>query len=294
MARQPHAAKEGEGTPVVSKAVAADFPGRFREIISDPLNLLIARVPLAGFVHGNEVFLHNVNRVAIAGPYAYYDKFSDILILNRGVHEPIEEYVFQEVMRQMPQAPVMVELGAYWGHYSMWLCKLRPNATAILVEPNSHNLAVGRHNFQRNGFTGEFINASVGANNFEVDSFLQSRGIAHLDVLHADIQGHEVEMLVGSRQSLERATIDYLFISTHSQPLHNKVIEELGRFGYRIEAASDFEHDTTSYDGFVFASSPRAKRVFEKLVFLGRTGIVQSAPRELVDSLLAVNSSRST
>jgi hypothetical protein len=30
------------------------------------------------------------------------------------VHEPLEEYVFQEVLRTMPEAPMMLELGAYW------------------------------------------------------------------------------------------------------------------------------------------------------------------------------------
>ena len=32
------------------KAGPADILGRFREVISDPLNLLIERVPMAGFV----------------------------------------------------------------------------------------------------------------------------------------------------------------------------------------------------------------------------------------------------
>jgi hypothetical protein len=55
-----------------AKATEADFVGRFREIISDPLNLLIERVPMAGVVQGNEVVLHNGNRVPLSGPAAYY------------------------------------------------------------------------------------------------------------------------------------------------------------------------------------------------------------------------------
>jgi hypothetical protein len=38
-----------------SKARPDDLLGRFREIVSDPLNLLIERVPLAGTVDNNEV-----------------------------------------------------------------------------------------------------------------------------------------------------------------------------------------------------------------------------------------------
>jgi hypothetical protein len=40
-------------------------------------------------------------------------------VLNRGVHEPLEEFVFQEVLKRLPEACAMIELGAYWGHYSM-------------------------------------------------------------------------------------------------------------------------------------------------------------------------------
>ena len=98
------------------KADAADFLGRFREVISDPLNLLIERVPLAGIVEQNEVYLHNGNRVPIVGDGAYYGPFSQLLVINRGVHEPVEEYVFQELVKTLPVAPSMVELGAYWSN----------------------------------------------------------------------------------------------------------------------------------------------------------------------------------
>jgi hypothetical protein len=33
-----------------TKAIWNDFPGRFREIIGDPLNLLIRRDPMAGMM----------------------------------------------------------------------------------------------------------------------------------------------------------------------------------------------------------------------------------------------------
>ena len=106
---------------MISKAEGSDFSGRFREIISDPLNLLIVRDPIAGSVIDGYVTLHNGIKVACSGPQAYYGRFSEILSLNRGVHEPLEEYVFQEVLARLPIGPSMLELGAYWGHYSMWL-----------------------------------------------------------------------------------------------------------------------------------------------------------------------------
>ena len=52
----------------------------------------------------------------------------------------------------MPEAPVMIELGAYWAHYSMWLKSVRPQARVVMVEPDREHIAVGGANFQRNGY----------------------------------------------------------------------------------------------------------------------------------------------
>ncbi len=269
-----------------AKAADADFMGRFREVISDPLNLLIRRVPAAGTVDGSEVYLHNGNRVPLEGAGAYYGGFSQILVLNRGVHEPLEEYVFQEVLKNLPESPFMIELGAYWAHYSMWLKAVQPHSTVIMIEPDPGCLAAGRSNFSRNGYQGEFIQAAVGKGWWEADAFFGSRGLVHVDVLHADIQGYEVEMLEGARTTLDRAAVDYLFISTHSQELHQQVVSRLGEHGYRVEVSSDFDNETTSYDGFVFASSPRATRVFGDFGFAGRTRIALSDANDLVEAVL--------
>ena len=82
--------------------------------------------------------------------------------------------------------------------------------------------AAGMDNFARNGFQGEFIQAFVGAGKFEIDDFFRSRKIRKLDILHSDIQGFEVEMLDGARNVLTRRRANYIFISTHSQPIHQR------------------------------------------------------------------------
>jgi hypothetical protein len=270
---------------MLAKAQSTDFLGRFREVISDPLNLLIERVPLAGFVDGNLVYLHNGLRVPIAGPGAYYGPFSQLLVINRGVHEPLEEFVFQEVLKCLPDVPSMIELGAYWGHYSMWFKKEKPKGQVILVEPEPECLKVGQDNFARNGFEGEFIQAFVGTGKFEIDDFFRNRKIQQLDILHTDIQGFEVEMLQGARDVLARRRVQYLFISTHSQPIHGEIVRQLGDLGYRVEISSDFDVQTTSFDGFVFASSPDAKPVFENISILGREEIAHIGPAEILKSL---------
>jgi hypothetical protein len=275
-----------EGT--LAKANVDDFLGRFREVISDPLNLLIERVPQAGYVEHDTVYLHNGLRVPFAGPGAYYGPFSQLLIINRGVHEPLEEFVFQEILKRLPEDASMIELGAYWGHYSMWLKQKRPKAGVILVEPEPEFLKAGQANFERNGFKGEFIKAFVGTGKFEVDEFFRNRKIKSLDILHTDIQGFETEMLLGARDVLARRRVRYLFISTHSQDIHNGVVTSLNNAGYRVEVSSDFDTHTTSQDGFVFASSPDVASVFDGIPILGRNEIAKFPPSEILKSLVGI------
>lgn len=269
------------------KAQDTDFLGRFREVIADPFNLLIERVPYAGVIEGDCVFLHNGNKVPVRGPEAYYGGFSDILVVNRGVHEPVEEYVFQETLKLLPDAPRMIELGAYWAHYSMWLKKVKPGADVIMVEPAGPHLEIGRRNFARNGLVGEFIHDVVAPHRWQVNRFFYERSIGHLDILHADIQAAEMEMLRGADDMLDRRRIDYLFVSTHSQELHAGAIAFLRQYDYRIEVSSDFENETTSFDGLVVASSPSAKRIFREFSKLGRTEMALAAPKQILDSLVA-------
>lgn len=269
-----------------AKAPNEDFHGRFREIISDPLNLLIERVPMAGMLgEDGKVTLHNGIRVPVSGAGAYYGNFSDILVLNRGVHEPLEEYVFQQLVKRLGTAPVMLELGAYWAHYSMWLLLVRPEGRAFMVEPLEENLRAGAANFAAHGMNGGFIHAAVGPGQFEVDRFMAQLSLAKLDILHADIQGADVLMLVASERTLVERKVDYVFVSTHTQDLHNQVASMLTVAGYRIEVSSDPDFETTSNDGLVFASSPKVPAVFTDFSPLGRVEIASASPQALIASL---------
>ena len=280
------------GQDGVGKAAADDFLGRFREIVSDPLNILIERHPAAGCIMDGQLILHNGNRVAPSGRYAYYGKFAEILVVNRGVHEPLEEFVFQELLNVLPEKPFMIELGAYWAHYSMWLKKLRPEATTIMVEPDSANLEVGRYNFSINGFSGEFINNIVREGGFVVDVFVRDRGIDRIDILHSDIQGHEVQMLNGAKETLSKRIVDYALISTHSENLHKAVLDILRNAGYRIEVEADFNLTTTSHDGFVFAVRKEIPVVIEGLLALGRNDILKTNPQSILQYLSEIHRRR--
>jgi hypothetical protein len=152
----------------------------------------------------------------------------------------------------------------------------------ILVEPDANNLAAGVNNFKRNGLDGDFIQSAVGRDYLKIDTFCALRNLERIDILHVDIQGYELEMLEGCDGVLAERRIDYLFISTHSQDIHENTLKNLTRHGYCIEVSSDFDHQTTSYDGFIFASSPGAKKIFRYFNPLGRTKIAESRARDLL------------
>lgn len=94
-------------------------------------------------------------------------------------------------------------------------------------------------------------------------------------------------MLQGSAESLTRRAIKYVFVSTHSQELHIGVSSFLERAGYRVEVSSDFDRQTTSHDGLVFASSPTVDAVFKGFRPLGRIQIAEATPEELLKSLMS-------
>lgn len=271
----------------LEKASAENFVERFREVVSDPLNLLIKRTPSAGYIDkDNCIILHNGNRVPRDGPGAYYDNFSDLLIINRGVHEPLEEYCFQQMLEVLNnESPCMIELGSYWAHYSMWLKKIKPTAQCFMVESDEINLFAGKENFKINGMEGEFIKDFVGENAFSIDQFFATRPIKKLDILHSDIQGYEYEMIKGAERSLRERRIDYIFISTHSDELHYQLENEIKALGYRLEVSSNFSRDTTGYDGFILATNPIIKPLFKEWQSWGRIQINQSTPKAILKYL---------
>ena len=85
-----------------------------------------------------------------------------------------------------------------------------------------------------------------------VDSFCHDQDIKHLDILHADIQGFELDMLMGAKEMLSQKKIDYIFISTHSNELHEQCLEILGHNQYAILASANLD-ETYSYDGLIVA-----------------------------------------
>lgn len=235
---------------------------RIDDVVACPDNAFIPRVAKAGVVEGDVITMHNGIRIKALSYYG--GQMMNMLIENKGVHEPQEERAFADVLPHLPENPVSLELGAYWGFYSLWLKTFRPAARCHLVEPDGVNLQEGRINFEMNGLAAEFEHSFVSDNDLQpsrgprtisVDGYCRRKQIPHLHLLHSDIQGYELQMLNGAREMFSRKSIDHVFISTHSPELHRQCIEQLVAFGYEVLCSVDLT-ETYSVDGLIVAKSP--------------------------------------
>jgi FkbM family methyltransferase len=241
---------------------------------------ILPRVDHAGETQGDGYdavqTMHNGIRTYCGTHYGDYNV--EVIRQLRGIHEPQEERVFYEVLKQISAGGTILELGSFWAYYSMWFLKEVDQGRAVLIEPVPSALEAGKRNFALNGYEGTFVHAavsdvcrpkakielwkgfSVEAETVNVDSIMASHGIDFLDILHADIQGTEARMLSGAKRGLATKRIGWVFISTHSEYIHQVCRKDLRKHGYAIIA----EHTPTeshTVDGLIVASSVSSKRV---------------------------------
>jgi hypothetical protein len=239
--------------------IDSDWERRIADAVKCPDNGRIPRCDNAGELSGSCITMHNGIRIRAL---SYYGAgILNLLINNKGVHEPQEELAFQEVLACLPRDAVMIELGAYWGFYSLWFASVIQNPTCYLIEPDPRNIESGKQNFKLNGKKGAFFKAAVGdlsttqlrmGKLITLDAFCKKHRLSRLNILHADIQGAELAMLKGASSLLSEHKIDFLFISTHSNELHYACRDYLTGQGYVVLCSADCDQ-TYSYDGLLVA-----------------------------------------
>lgn len=236
-----------------------DMEPRTEDVLACPDLATISTVSDAGYLHDGILTMHNGIKV-VSGSYSG-DPMTRLLQRTKGIHEPQEEKVFAQVLKHLQPKSSMLELGAWWGFYSMWFKKELPESEIHLIEPFKENLEFGKKNLALNGMQAKFHQAFIASESnilpdatpsVNIDDALQLFQIDHLSILHCDIQGHELAMLGGAQKSLEKRMIDYFFISTHCTNLHYSCLDILREANYEIIAHADML-DTYSFDGLIAA-----------------------------------------
>lgn len=231
---------------------------RIDTVLASADNTRISRVSDAGKIFPEYQLLANGLKITLGSYYDYGN--THLLIANRGVHEPQEEFAFEEVLKTMPPGATMMELGSYWAFYSLWFASTVSAGRCIMVEPDPHKMNFGKLNFKLNSLSGSFdlgfIDDTPKTDNaiptYSVDYLMEKHHINHLNILHSDIQGYELAMLKGCKHALRREAIDYFFISTHTNKLHNDCIELLQASGFVIVCDANLD-ESYSVDGLIVA-----------------------------------------
>lgn len=238
---------------------------RITKVCQAPINKSIEHCANAGAIVDNYQLMHNGLKVYMGSYYGYGESFDAthiMLEMNKGVHEPEEEYYFGNILREMRPGAVMIELGAYWSYYSMWFNKTVSNAINYMIEPEARSLYSGRKNFKLNGLRGLFYQYFISSHDslatrpvtLSIDSFVKLKKIEHIDILHCDIQGFEFDMLLGAKNILANKTVEYIFISTHSNELHFKCLEYLKNYDYIVLVEIDLDR-ISSFDGLIIVKA---------------------------------------
>ena len=247
---------------------------------------LIPKIPGAGSVFDRDgsrfQLMHNGVRIL---ENCYYGPWmTELIRLLNGHHEPQEERVFHDLLKCIRPKATMIELGSFWSYYSLWFQHCVPEASTYMVEPDPNNLDVGRRNFALNGRSGRFLNYAIARASsaaaplqcesdsvvrniprISVDDLIRQNGIAFVDLLLADIQGAELQMLEGAEQSIAESKIRFVVISTHHHSiskdpiLHQRCLQFLKQRQAHIIAAHSVS-ESYSGDGLIAASFAPADR----------------------------------
>jgi hypothetical protein len=242
--------------PDLDEESRAIWMERIRKVKVSSDNAKIKHVADAGALRCGKLVMHNG---LVIDPLSYYGApVMRMLMENNAIHEPQEEYVFQEVLNFMPQGAIMLELGCYWGFYSMWFASKVKNGRNFLID-NYDGISRAKENFEMNKLDATFMAGYIGKDKIDspipvtnVDRICSEQNIPFIDLLHSDIQGYELEMLQTMSNMISKRAIGFIFISTHSQELHYGCIDYLKENGYQILCHADIE-ESFSEDGLIVA-----------------------------------------
>jgi FkbM family methyltransferase len=212
--------------------------------------------------------------------HGYNGEMIERIIKNlRGHHEPQEEKVFFEILKRVRSNANMIEHGSFWAFYSMWFMKDNKNRSSFCFEPSPENLSVGQRNALANNIKLSFKQAASGSecskttfipensqndkpvevDIIPVDKTMDDEELDYLDILHLDVQGAELDSLLGAQKTIKNGKLRFLVLSTHhhtitGDPLtHKRCLEFIGQHGGNIVAEHTIP-ESFSGDGLIVAS----------------------------------------
>ena len=144
------------------------------------------------------------------------------------------------------QKRTMIELGGNYAYYSMLFAKFFEGSEIIMLEPYEKYRKIGIHHLKINKLEGTILDRQIynpagwwgGRIHFDcphatVDGLLEEFKICDLDMLHMDIDFSEEIALRGAQESLSKHLINFVYVATHDDGLHQSCGEILTGHGYK-------------------------------------------------------------
>jgi len=202
----------------------------------------------------------------------------------RNVHEAEEEDIFvQLICLTQNNRACFISVGSAIGYYAILAKKLNPNIEVHAAEPLEIHRQWFIENIELNGLRIEdfvlyseavsneegyskFVEAGYGSrignkvSNDEsvkivktttLDRIVKRLGKA-VDLVQIDVQGLEVNVLLGSHYSIKNKNIKTFLIGTHGREIHQSCIEILSNSGYSI--VFEIDKPQIQPDGIIVAS----------------------------------------
>ncbi len=238
-------------------------------------------------INGQNVQIMHTGLVVKRG--GYYGEWMERIIKElKGHHEPQEEKVFHEILKRLDANSAMIELGSFWAYYSLWFNKSIKNAINICCEPDPNNIKIGKANAELNEADMTFINSAAGKDDgtiidfpmesnpgeikkvpiISVDKIVEQNKLKKLDLLHMDVQGHELQAIMGAKKTIEKSKLRFLIVSTHHYSIsgdprtHFKCAELIESLGGHI-IANHTVLESFSGDGLIAASFDKKDKDFK-------------------------------
>lgn len=167
------------------------------------------------------------------------------------------EEITLNLLEQNKQSYSMIELGSNYAYYSLLFNRILKDkdVTNIMIEPQERQYQLGEEHFRLNNIKGHFYKAIIGKNK-KVDSprsqryvedfnylplvsfeeLFRDHNLNQVDLLHCDIQGHEVELLEEYLDWFQNKKFKYIFIATHNiyRDAHNFCKEQFNSLPYQL------------------------------------------------------------
>jgi len=213
----------------------------------------------------------------------YHSPWMNKIISNlKGHHEPQEELCFYHLLKLLDSDANMLELGCAWAYYSMFFKKEHPHGMNVCIEPNSKKLDKGVDNIKlnnfdidkfilMNGFIGRtyenpavFIDwdkTRISIPQYNIEKIINETNL-FFDIIHSDIQGAELDMLIGSTNVLNN--IGFFVISTHTNK-HIPCLQYLLTNNFLILVQHTIS-ESVSGDGLIVAVNKQYISKYEKKI----------------------------